>query len=135
MENIECFSPDKKHKAILKYISEIRFGPAYYSLLINNKEIKDRIFGGRILFSKNSVYLATEEWLTTDYAKGPITRVFLFDVVNQKVSEFKVIEKGFTRDFRFDANLFIYTRDSVGKKSEVEVDLTKINNWKPLNQS
>ncbi len=127
-------SPDGNHKAELKYECEIRFGPAYYSLSIDGTKISNRIFGHSIKWSKNSRFLATEEWLTTDYQKGPITRVTLFDIKLQRQSEFKTIEKGFAGEFHFEGDLLIYKKHFHGKGviKEVEVNIASIKNWKEI---
>ncbi|WP_167882674.1 hypothetical protein [Leptospira licerasiae] len=125
-------SPNKKHKYELIYDGEIRFGPPYYSLKINGKLVKNRIFGEDAKWSNDSRYLAVQEWLTIDYAEGPITRVMLFDLEMNKYITFKELEKGFVEKFKFINNNFIYVRDYGGRKrtyEEVQVDLSIIKKW------
>lgn len=78
--------------------------------------------------------MATEEWLTTDYQKGPITRVALIDVKLKKLSEFKTIEKGFADDFNFEVAHLVYKKHFYDKGiiKEVEVGIASIDNWKNM---
>jgi hypothetical protein len=43
MEDIIVPSPDLLHKAVLKYVDEIRFGAAYYSLTIDKISYVERV--------------------------------------------------------------------------------------------
>jgi hypothetical protein len=79
-------SPDHKHDAHFIYEGDIRFGPSYFKLEIDGKEIKGRIFGNVFCWSEDSRYLAVQEWLTLDYQHGPITRVVLIDIEAGKLS-------------------------------------------------
>jgi len=127
-------SPDGKHIAELICEGEIKFGPAFYSLKIDDSKINGRIFGHKIKWSDDSRYMATEEWLTTDYQKGPITRVALIDLKLKKLSEFKTIEKGFAEDFNFEGACLIYKKHFYDKGiiKEVEVEIASIDNWKKI---
>ena len=130
--NITDQSPDKRHKVELVYQSEIRFGPAYYALKIDDQLLENRIFGGCLCWSSDSKYLAAQEWLTTDYTIGPITRVLLLEIDNNKFVGLKSLDKGFVKHFVFEGNLFVYTRDAKGMAREVEVDISKIDAWEPM---
>ena len=127
-------SPNQKHEARLSYEGEIRFGPPYFRLELNGKVLPGRLFGKEVCWSDDSKYLAAEEWLTTDYQIGPITRVLLIDVETNRYSEFKVIEKGFAEDFRFARDTFIYRKHfyGTGQVTEAEVDISRIINWKKI---
>lgn len=125
-------SPDKCHQAELVYQSDIRFGPAYYSLKIDDRLLANRIFGNCLCWSSDSKYLATQEWLTTDYAVGPITRVLLLEIDNSKFVGLKSLDKGFVNNFVFEGNLFIYKRAAKGITREVEVDISAIDTWEPI---
>ena len=125
-------SPNGKHVARLIYKDEIRFGPSYHRLEIDGKIIPRRIFSETICWSDDSIYLAIEEWLTTNYEKGPITRVLLFDLKNQKVSPFKKINKGFATNFNFKDDLFVYQKKNSLEKVAVTVKIPDIRNWKNI---
>ena len=127
-------SPDGKHKAELTYEGEMRFGPVYYSLAIDGATIRNRIFGEALKWSDDSRYLVTQEWLTTNYQHGPITRVALFDIEEKQVSEFRTVEQGFAENFHFEGNALVYEKHFPGKGlvREVEVNIEEITNWKPM---
>ena len=127
-------SPDGKHRAELTYDGEIRFGPVYYTLGLDGLKIRGRIFGQPLKWSDDSIYLATQEWLTIDYQQGPITRIALFDIPNKLISEFKTIVKGYAEQFVFEGNILIYRKSYQGEGiiKEVEVNISKIDNWKSI---
>lgn len=110
---------------------EIRWGPEYFRLAINGHEVPDRIFGSPLEWSDDSKYLAAQEWLTTDYENGPITRVAIFDVESRLVSVLKRCVGGFAEDFRFSGAVFIYRKKFLGKGEEIEaeVEISSIKNW------
>jgi hypothetical protein len=132
LESIIYQSPNNQHKAELVYKDEIRFGPAYYSLIIDGKLLVNRIFGDHACWSKSSQYFAVQEWLSTDYAKGPITRVMLFEIENNCFVELSVLESGFVDKFSFEGKLFVYTREAKGITKEVEVDIEAVEQWKSI---
>ena|SRR5258708_4359809 len=66
--NIAAPSPDTQHTAHFIYGGEIRFGPPYFSLLVDNYSFGQRIFGDAHLWSPLSNLLAVQEWLTIDYS-------------------------------------------------------------------
>ena len=81
-------SPEKSHGFDLIFEGEIRFGPEYYRLKLDGNLIPNRIFGFEFKWHPESKYLALQEWLTTDYKKGPITALTL---VNMKTRKFAKI--------------------------------------------
>ena len=115
----------------LNYESEIRFGPAYYSLEIDGKQVPDFVCGFSRSELKNGRFLAIEEWLTTDYRKGPITRVAIFDLELNRVARLKIVDKGFVSDFKLKDCVFSYRKEFIakGKAIESEVDWISIVNW------
>ena len=124
-------SPNNKNQAILINEGEIRFGPAYFKLELNGLQIPNKLFGDKLFWSNDSIYLATEEWLTTDYQKGPITRLLLINLETKKQSEFKRIVKGFVRDVTFFEDRLKYAKEyaATGRGAESEVEYSNIKNW------
>ena len=127
-------SPDQRHKAQLNYEGEVRFGPPYFRLEVDGKELQNRIFGDELCWSEDSRYLAAQEWLTLDYQQGPITRVLLIDVERGRLSEFKTVPKGFVEDFKFVGGTFRYLKNfkGTGQGTETEVEIASIENWKAI---
>jgi hypothetical protein len=126
-------SPDGQHHAQLVHAGEVRFGPAYHRLILNGVEIAGRIFGKGLWWSGDSKLLAAEEWLTSDYERGPITRVLLFDLERHRASPLRTIEKGFPEAGIFEGTRFFYRRHHHHPERivEVEVDISSIRNWEP----
>ncbi|WP_100913475.1 hypothetical protein [Pseudoalteromonas spongiae] len=118
----------------LNYENEIRFGPAYYSLEIEGKKVPNFFYGFSRTELFNGRYLAIEEWLTTDYKKGPITRVAIFDLENKLVSRLKVVEKGFVDSFKLNNNIFSYRMNyhAKGKVVESELEWRSIKEWSSI---
>ena len=123
---------DKRYS--LKLAGEIRFGPQYFDLEINGKKIADYFYGFDRAEFENGRYLAIEEWLTTDYQKGPVTRVAIFDLDKGFVARLKVVEKGFVSEFRLNDGVFLYKKKfpAKGEAIETEVVWSAIKNWAPV---
>jgi hypothetical protein len=118
----------------LHYEGEIRFGPAYYSLEISGIKVPNFVYGFTRSELDNGRYLAIEEWLTTDYQKGPITRVAIFDFKKKVVSRLRIVEKGFVGSFKLDEDIFSYRKNFLakGKIVESELDWTSIKEWSEI---
>ncbi|WP_025606697.1 hypothetical protein [Pontibacter actiniarum] len=117
-------SPDGKHKIELLFAGEIRFGPEYYSVAVNGQTIKERIFGRPYKWDSESKYLALQEWLTTDYQKGPITALLVFNLKENKLARLAIAEKGFVMPIQFDEDKVIYKKEysSSGQTEECKLD-------------
>lgn len=100
-------SPDKKQGFNLLFEGEIGFGPEYYRLQLNCNMINDRIFGFEFKWHPYSKYLALQEWLTTDYGKGPITALTLIDLENNKIVQLSKTDKGFIKPVEFIDELIL----------------------------
>lgn len=124
-------SPDGRHDAVLIAAGEIRFGPVYCELKIDGIAQTNRIFGEELKWSPDSRFLAVEEWLTTDYVSGPITRAAIFDLEARRCTALKLTEKGFCRDFHFEEKTFVYKKHFKGRGEiiELEVDLSSVSDW------
>jgi len=70
---IEFPSPDKKHKAVLTYIGEIRADQGFYALSIDNPPLlfAGRTFGKVCVWSPESRFLVVQEWKETNEAGVP----------------------------------------------------------------
>ena len=122
------------HTASLIFENEIRFGPAYYKLLIDKHLLEGRVFGGELKWHDSASIFAAEEWLTVDYNEGPITRAVLFDLAEVRLSSFSTVTKGFVGDFRFESDTFLYQKKyaSSGIIQEMEVNISQISSWEHL---
>nr|WP_240349019.1 hypothetical protein [Pectobacterium versatile] len=78
---------DRQHTAMLICIGEIRFGPPYFSLSIDGKELEGRVFGKDMLWSPDSRYLAVQEWLSTAERDGPQTASVSVFMLNRQTCQ------------------------------------------------
>ncbi len=129
------FSPDGQYQVESIWAGEIRFGPEYFRLRINGREIPHRIFGRPLTWSDDSSLCAAQEWLTTDYAAGPVTRAVLIKVASWEMATLPVVEKGFAESFQFDGLRFHYRKLYMGRGVEVAaaVELAAIHHWVQMN--
>lgn len=129
-------SPGRQHRAVKVFVDAIRFGPAYYRLLIDGRMVPGRLFGEPLEWSDDSRLLAAQEWLTTDDWEGPITRAVLIDVETWTIAPLKAVLKGFSESFRFEEGRFVYrkvfARTGEDAIVEAEVDMSDITNWVSL---
>lgn len=123
---------DRKYH--LEIAGEIRFGPQYFELEIQETKVLKYNYGFSRAELEGGRYLAIEEWLTTDYKKGPITRVAIFDLENCLVSRLKTVDKGFVSGFKLQNGIFSYRKEYrvKGKIIESGIDWSSIDNWEPI---
>lgn len=134
MQCIQAISPDEKHVAELIYAGEIRFGPAYFYLVLDSRKVKRRIFGDKLTWADDSRYLALQEWLTTEEKIGPITRAALIDTRNRKIAELDIICNGFAEEFVFNNQALYYKKHDFSQKKieSAEVEISSIKKWRGL---
>lgn len=135
MEDIIVPSPDLLHKAVLKYAGEIRFGPEYYSLTLDNISFGERVFGKSYLWSPDSRYFAVQEWETTTESHGPQTRLLLVDLQLKKQCVLSRAEQGFIVPRNFEKEKLIYTKEYRGQGTikEFEIEFLLLDRWDNLN--
>lgn len=93
---------------------EIRFGPRFFNLITDGIHRSSRIFGEDIYEFDDKKYLVLQEWLSTDYSKGPITRPL---IINKEMMMFATLsegKKGFSSDFCIKAEFFQYNQINKG---------------------
>ena len=131
MEEIIIQSLDLLHTAVMKYAGEIRFGPAYYSLMIDKLSFGERVFGASCLWSPKSRYFAVQEWETTSEEPGPRTRLLLIDLQTKQECVLSRAEKGFIVPKKFENDRLIYTKEYHGQgvTQEFEIEFQKVNRW------
>ena len=131
MEDIIAPSPDRLHKAVLKYVDEIRFGPAYYSLTVDKISFGARVFGKSFLWSPDSRYFAVQEWETRSESRGPQTRLLLIDLDLRQESVLSRAERGFIVPQKFDKDKLIYTKEYhlPSMIKEFETEFLSVDRW------
>lgn len=124
-------SPGNVHGIDFIFNGEIRFGPTYYKVKLDGKIIENRIFGFEFKWHPESKYLALQEWLTTDYQKGPITALTIIDLKTRKFAKISKAEKGLIKPLKFENELIIFAKEYLasGKTVEYEINYERIENW------
>jgi hypothetical protein len=124
-------SPAKNHGFDFIFQGEIRYGPSYYNIVLDGILIPNRIFGFEFMWDSTSKFLALQEWLTTDYRKGPLTVLTIIDLDNRKFARISKADEGFIKPVKFQDNIIIFEKEylAIGKKVEFEINLNEIKNW------
>jgi hypothetical protein len=132
--NITSPSPTTQHTARFLFSGEIRFGPPYYSLLVDDYSFDQRIFGSEHLWSLSSNLLAVQEWLTIDYSEGPITALVLLDFDLGREASVARATKGFVVPEAFESSMLVYRKEYAGQGvvQHFDLDTSKIKEWKAL---
>lgn len=125
-------SPDMRHRARLAFSGEVRFGPPYYVLSVDDDTFAQRIFGGAHLWSPQSDLLAVQEWLTLDYSEGPITALVLIDVRLRREVSVARATKRFIVPEAFEGALIVYREEHGGSGgiAHIRLDTTTITGWR-----
>ncbi|MEW6669211.1 MAG: hypothetical protein AB1512_28700 [Thermodesulfobacteriota bacterium] len=126
-------SPDGRHRAVFHYEGEFHWGPAYFRLELDGKVFPNRLFDDGMCWSDDSRFFAVQEWMSTDYGKGPVCRVLIFDTEGEKYRLLRTVRNGSVTDFRFIGHVFYYTIiRSTGEgqeTSEEKEDLSGKTGW------
>jgi hypothetical protein len=93
--NKDVTSPDGSHAVHIEFEGEIRFGPTYFSISVDGRSLRPRIFGNAILWSPDSRFVALQEWMTTDYNLGPKTKLVVIDVIRGSEADIVLVDGGF----------------------------------------
>jgi hypothetical protein len=132
--NIHSPSPDGQHTAHFVVGGEIRFGPLYFSLAVDDYSFGQRIFGDVHLWSPASPLLAVQEWLTIDYSEGPITTLVLIDLKRRREATLVRVTKGFVVPQAFEGSRIVYRKEFGGQASDQHFDqeIAQIKEWSAL---
>jgi hypothetical protein len=132
--NFTSPSPDTQHTAHFTCAGEIRFGPLYYSLAVDDHSFGERIFGDTHLWAPSSTLLAVQEWLTIDYSEGPITALVIIDLKLGREVTVERVTKGFIVPTAFEGPSIVYRKEFGGQAvdQKFDMDTTKIDQWKVL---
>src|SRR3954465_12095696 len=126
--NFASPSPDTQHTAHFVCAGEIRFGPLYFSLLVDGYAFGQRIFGDAHLWSPSSDLLAVQEWLTLDYSEGPITALVVIDLQLRRAAAVARATKRFLVPAAFEGPTLVYRNENAGHgiAERFEVDIATI---------
>jgi len=131
MQSIASTSPDGKHRAVLEYSGEIRFGPAFYMLAVDGISFGERVFGNKFLWSPDSRFFAIQEWETTTEGRGPQTHLLLIDLETKRECVLSRAEKGFIIPKNFENDKLIFTKEYHGPDlvREFEIEFLSLDRW------
>ena len=134
MEDIIAPSPNMLYEAVLKCLDEMRFGPPYYALMIDNLSFGGRGFGNSFLWSPDSRFFAVQEWESTSEGQGPKTRLLLIDFETQRECVLSGADGGFIVPKQFEDDKLIYTKKYPGKgvENEFEIEFITLNRWENI---
>ena len=118
------------HLITLTGKGDIRFGPSYFDLWIDNAKLDNRNFG-RSIWLLDDCLFGAEEWLTTSERIGPLTRLVIFDLSKMKCVPFSRIS-GFPKDVKIASGNIKYIRDEYKSKKETLVPLNSKTKWRPI---
>jgi hypothetical protein len=131
MDEIVARSPDMSMAAVLTYDGEMPYGPAYFMLKLGRLEFPGRIFGHSWMWSTDSRYFAIQEWLTTDYGRGPHTHLLLVEPKGKRASTASTAQKGFVEPLRFEPPILIYRHCDLAQDvtRQFELDVRQLHQW------
>lgn len=83
------------------------------------------------LWSPSSNVLAVEEWLTIDYAEGPITALVLIDLHHRREAQVARVTNGFVVLEAFEGSTIAYRAEFAGQGvvQHFKMDTEKIKEW------
>jgi hypothetical protein len=134
MQSLFSISPDNSRKAVLDYANEIRFGPAYYYLRVDDISFGGRVFGNSCLWSPDSRFFAVQEWDSTSETQGPKTRLLLLDFETRRECILSRADGGFIVPKQFEGNKLIYAKKypAKGIENEFEIEFLTLDRWENL---
>ena len=118
------------------YEADVRWGPPYYTLRLDGRPLAGRVFGRPLRWSADSRHLAAQEWLTTDEARGPITRAVVFDIAEHRWAALPATHQGFAERFEFAGDHFTYREHYYAgqppvpeRADEITVGISTLATW------
>jgi len=134
MQSIVSMSPENEHRAILEYAGEVRFGPVYYLLTVDEISFRERIFGGSYLWSPDSRFFAIQEWETTNEAGGPQTKLLLIDLQKKRECVLSRAERGFIIPRKFEGKRLLYSKEYPGRGvvKEFDIEFLSLERWENI---
>lgn len=128
-------SPQDAHTVRLKVVGEIRYGPTYNALFIDEVEVPGLHVGDNAEWLSPHV-VALQEWLHVAGREGPDTRVLLIDAERRRSYRTSVVDRGLVEDFRFRDGVLSYRKNYFGHErppgEEAMIALADIDAWVDL---
>jgi hypothetical protein len=137
IEQHDRTSPGGAPRAVFTYVSEIRFGPPYYSLKIDDLDLGERIFGHGSAWSDDGRFLAVQEWHNTQESLGPRTSLLILDLEKAVEARFETLH-GYAVPLSFAGHVVRHDEEDWSSGScvriEKETDVDKIDWWEKITQ-
>ncbi|MCJ8346183.1 hypothetical protein MJH12_11630 [bacterium] len=110
---------------------EIRFGPAYYSLILHGNTVPSRIFGHHYVVESN--FLILEEWFNLEFKDDFITSLCVIDLEGLKYFNSKRVHSGFTTPISMDGKIVTFNRRYMRKSivEKFDIDISNVV-WKNI---
>jgi hypothetical protein len=129
--NTVFHSPDKKQALRFEDINEIRMGPSYGRILLNEILLPFH-YGMDYLWSEDSRYLALQQWLSVRESQGPHTRIALIDTMNSRIAYCRSVN-GFVEPKLFENEKLVIQKRIFSANGEAggefEISIPSISNW------
>jgi len=127
-------SPDGGHVVHLEFEGEIRFGPVYFSITLDGRSLRPRIFGNSILWSPDSRYVAVQEWMTIDYKSGPKTKLVVIDVIRGSEADIVLVDGGFVEATSIASGIVMSKGTYLGTGQELRFrhELPDAGDWRTV---
>jgi hypothetical protein len=129
---IEVPSPDGRHRARLRYAGEIRFGPPYFHLELDERKWRRRLFGDAHLWSPEGNLFVVQEWLSTDYGRGPVTRLLIVDADERREITIAETDRGFVVPVRFIGERLVVEQQFASVTRQYDRALPERRGWSRL---
>ena len=126
-------SPGDAHSAVLKVVGEIRYGPRYNAVLVDDLELKGIHVGDDAEWLTPHL-LAAQEWDHAAGREGPDTRLLLLDAERALMCRGPIIARGLVEGFRLEAGRVDYRVQYYGDlpdhpEMERSFNLPQAQNW------
>lgn len=113
MKKNKNISPDGNYILSFRYIGDIRFGPSFFRMKINNYIVKDMYFARNFVWSADSRYLAVQKWIELDPHNGPHTSIFLMDMKRDVWTDVAPTYKGLVSPVRLTKDYLVYSKEYI----------------------
>lgn len=128
-------SPRDAHTLRLKVVGEIRYGPTYNAVFIDEVELTGIHVGDNAEWLSQHV-VALQEWIHVAGREGPDTRVLLIDAERKVLYRGALVDRGLVEDFRFHDGVLTYRKGYFGHDRPPGEDailcLADIHGWEIL---
>jgi hypothetical protein len=128
-DGIRIRSPDGHQEAVLEVAGEIRFGPPYFHLRVQDKQFPTRTFGKELVWSPDSRFLLVQEWQSTTEQDGPQTRMVAFDFAEGRECVLAKATHGFVYPIGFLGRVLRYRKSYGGMTMDYEQEWPRAEGW------